>query len=63
VLTRPSTEGSHISWKFWETLWLVKGLHTMTWPEFSGELKKLGYQINFGDPGSTGIEVLAVLPL
>ena len=55
ILTRPSEEGSRFGWMFWGMLWRVKGIRTMKWPEFSGDLKKLGYDINFGDPGAGAV--------
>src|SRR5271169_1667219 len=55
VLTRPSTEGSRIAWKYWGMLWRVKGIRTMMWPEFSSDLQKLGYSIKFSDPGAGAV--------
>lgn len=52
VLTRPSTEGSKIGWAFWGLLWRVKGIRTMGWQEFSTEMRNLGYEISFLDPGA-----------
>lgn len=51
VLTRPSTAGSPLAWAYWGMLWRVRGIRSMTWPEFSGDLKKVGYEISFDDPG------------
>ncbi len=52
ILTRPSpTKGSKLSWAFWEMLWRLKGIRSMTWQEFREDLTKLGYEIGFGDPG------------
>ena len=51
ILTRPSTEGSPLAWAYWGMLWRVRGIRSMTWPEFSGDLKKRGYEISFDDPG------------
>jgi hypothetical protein len=55
ILTRPSTEGSRFGWAFWELLWRVKGIRPMKWPEFSSEIKKLGYEIKFADPGAGAV--------
>ena len=27
----------------------------MTWTKFAGDLKKVGYQVNFGDPGADAV--------
>ena len=55
VLTRPTAKGARMAWANWGMLWKVKGIRSMTWPEFSSDLQKLGYQINFGDPGAGAV--------
>jgi hypothetical protein len=51
VLTRPSMEGSRFAWAIWGLLWRLKGIRTMKWQEFCTNLGKLGYRVNFADPG------------
>jgi hypothetical protein len=55
VVTRPSTEGSSFAWAFWNLLWRMKGLRTVTWREFSHDLDKLGYDLDFEDPGAGAV--------
>jgi hypothetical protein len=51
VLTRPSTKPSNMAWVYWGLLWRLKGIRTVTWPEFAAYMAKLEYEIDIVDPG------------
>lgn len=51
IVTRPTTTGRSVGWDFWRVLWRSRGVGVVTWPELSGDLGKLGYTIDFDDPG------------
>jgi hypothetical protein len=51
VFTPCSTAGFTFQWAFWNLIWYLKGLHQVGWREFSKDLKELGFEIGFEDPG------------
>ena len=51
IVTRPAATGRSVGWDFWRVLWRSKGVGVVTWPELSADLGKLGYNIDFADPG------------
>ncbi len=51
VLTQPSHDDARFAWAFRNTLARLKGLRPVRWSEFSRNLAKLGYELNFEDPG------------
>lgn len=51
VFTAFSRSGYRLQWAFWNLLWFLKGIRPAPWHEFSDNLRELGYDIGFEDPG------------
>jgi hypothetical protein len=51
VVTQPSHDGAKFAWAFWGMIYRLKGIRSVTWREFAGDLSVLGYVLDFEDPG------------
>ncbi len=46
---------TRLAWAFFELLWRLKGLKTVSWAEIAAELRKMGYDLGSVDPGPGGV--------
>jgi hypothetical protein len=51
IITPQSREGTRFQWAFFDLLWYLKGIRSVSWRAFSDDLAKLGYDLGFEDPG------------
>jgi hypothetical protein len=51
VVTQPSHDDARFAWAFRGVIWRLKGIPSVSWREFAGDLSALGYNLDLEDPG------------
>lgn len=52
VITRPGKcPGTRLAYAFYQMIWRLKGIETVSWEKFSTDMRAMNYKLNIEDPG------------